>query len=338
MARNTNITIRDVANHAGVSTATVSRVISGDGYVSDATRDKVEKSIKKLGYSPSYAAQSLRTQKSTVIGLIITDIKNPFYPELVSSVEEEARNRGYSLILCNSQEDIDREIAYLDYLDSHRTDGLLICAPGFATRQRKRLRQFRGTVVLLNENAGDAEFSTVSTNNYQGGKQIGSHLKLIGHRKIFYLGTRRESEDGYPRLQGVRTGSGIDAKFIETDDFGDDLEGLAEAILQVSKPPFAVVGHNDVMAISIMHELMNRGFKIPGEISVIGYDDIELSKMVNPALTTVNQRQSQFGKWGMDLFEDVGNDKRVVKTREVTPELIIRDSSGELVKSGKGKP
>ncbi|MEY3430878.1 MAG: hypothetical protein RJB30_810, partial [Actinomycetota bacterium] len=123
MARNTNITIRDVANHAGVSTATVSRVISGDGYVSDATRDKVEKSIKKLGYSPSYAAQSLRTQKSTVIGLIITDIKNPFYPELVSSVEEEARNRGYSLILCNSQEDIDREIAYLDYLDSHRTDG-----------------------------------------------------------------------------------------------------------------------------------------------------------------------------------------------------------------------
>jgi LacI family transcriptional regulator len=297
----------------------------------------VEKSIAKLGYSPSFAAQSLRTQKSTVIGLIITDIKNPFYPELVSGVEEEARNRGFSLILCNSQEDVEREISYLDYLDSHRTDGVLICAPGMASRQRERLRKFRGTVVLLNENAGDSEFATVSTNNYQGGKQIGAYLKEIGHQKIFYIGTKRESDDGYPRLQGVRTGSGIDAKFIDSERFDGDASSLADEILRLAKPPFAVVGHNDVIAISIMHEFMNRSFSIPDEISIIGYDDIEFSKMVNPSLTTVNQRQRQFGKFGMDLFEGVRQDKGSIKSREVTPELIVRDSSGEITKSKRGK-
>ena len=125
MARSSHVTIRDVASSSRVSTATVSRVISGDGYVSAATRERVLQSIEELGYSPSFAAQSLRTKKSTVIGLVITDIKNPFYPELVSGIENEAQRRGYSLILCNSQEDGERESAYLDYLASHRTDGIL---------------------------------------------------------------------------------------------------------------------------------------------------------------------------------------------------------------------
>ena len=106
MARSSHVTIRDVASSSRVSTATVSRVISGDGYVSAATRERVLQSIEELGYSPSFAAQSLRTKKSTVIGLVITDIKNPFYPELVSGIENEAQRRGYSLILCNSQDSI----------------------------------------------------------------------------------------------------------------------------------------------------------------------------------------------------------------------------------------
>jgi len=327
MARSSHVTIRDVASSSRVSTATVSRVISGDGYVSGATRERVLHSIEKLGYSPSFAAQSLRTKKSTVIGLVITDIKNPFYPELVSGIENEAQRRGYSLILCNSQEDGERESAYLDYLASHRTDGILICVPGMANRQRNKLRKFVGPIVLLNESRVDKDFPTIAIDNFEGGRQIGEHLQKRGFKKIIYIGVARELKDGLPRFEGLKKGAGRKVDYIAPDNLLNDAEGLVTRILAQNKTPFAVVAHNDVSAIALMHEFMNRGLKIPEEVGIVGYDDIAMSALVNPALTTVNQNLDRLAHFAMNSIENLLAGKKQSKGREVLPELVIRNST-----------
>lgn len=326
-AINTHVTIRDVASSAGVSTATVSRVVSGDGYVSVATRERVEKSIKKLGYSPSFAAQSLRTKKSTVIGLVITDIQNPFYPELVGGVEDETRNKGYSLILCNAQEDIDREISYIDYLASHRTDGILICAPGMVDRHRKRLKKFTGSIVLLNENSPDSDFATVTTDNIRGGLQIGKHLKDLNVKKIFYLGSKEEAKDSYPRFEGLKRGAKAPVQFVEQERDWTHPEAWVKQIMKKAKPPFAFVAHNDISAIASMHEFMNQGLEIPRDVAIVGYDDIAMSALVNPSLTTVNQKLKLFAQLGMRTLESLLRGESGVKGLQITPELVIRDSS-----------
>ena len=125
-----------MADHAGVSTATVSRVISGVGYVSELTRERVKKSIDILDYQPSSIAQSLRSKSSKMIGLIVTDIQNPFYPELVRGIEDEVHRLGYSLVLCNSDNDNERENAYLEFLSSNRAAGIIVSADGFVNRHR----------------------------------------------------------------------------------------------------------------------------------------------------------------------------------------------------------
>ena len=332
MASNPHVTIRDVAESASVSTATVSRVLSGDGYVSLATRKRVEKSIQKLGYSPSFAAQSLRTKKSTVIGLVITDIQNPFYPELVSGVEEDARARGYSLILCNSQEDIQRESAYIDYLASHRTNGILICAPGMANRQRKRLKAFSGQVVLLNENQIDKDFTSIISDNFEGGRQIGSHLQDLNMKKIFYFGTEKEAQDGSPRYEGLKKGSRVNVEYMK--DVGDwaHPSDLVREVLKRSKPPFAVVTHNDIRAIAAMHEFINLGLEVPGDVVVVGYDDIAMSELVNPSLTTVNQKLKTLAKMALDALESlITGDSRELNL-VIKPELVIRNSSQKMNK------
>ena len=321
------MTIRDVASSSRVSTATVSRVISGDGYVSGATRERVLQSIEELGYSPSFAAQSLRTKKSTVIGLVITDIKNPFYPELVSGIENEAQRRGYSLILCNSQEDGERESAYLDYLASHRTDGILICVPGMANRQRNKLRKFVGPIVLLNESRVDKDFPTIAIDNFEGGRQIGEHLKKRGYKKIIYIGVARELKDGLPRFEGLKKGAGRKVDYIAPDNLLNDSEDLVTRILAQNKTPFAVVAHNDVSAIALMHEFMNRGLKIPEEVGIVGYDDIAMSALVNPALTTVNQNLDRLAHFAMNSIENLLAGKKQSRGREVLPELVIRNST-----------
>lgn len=334
MPRNSHVTIRDVASSARVSTATVSRVISGDGYVSAATRERVELSIKKLGYSPSFAAQSLRTKKSTVIGLVITDIQNPFYPELVSGIENEAQSRGYSLILCNSQEDSDRESAYLDYLASHRTDGILICVPGMASRQRDKLRKFIGPVVLLNESKVDVDFPTIAIDNFEGGRQIGEHLKETGYKKIVYVGVEREVKDGLPRFEGLKKGSGVKVDYISSENSVKDAAALVSTILEKNKTPLAVVTHNDMSAIALMHEFMNCGLKIPDEVGIVGYDDIAMSALVNPALTTVNQNLRKLAHLGMNTLEALLSGDKKSKGLEVSPEIVVRDSTV----SSKPKP
>lgn len=321
-------TISDVAHHAGVSTATVSRVIAGTGYVKEETRSKVQKSIDALKFQPSGIAQSLRRQSSLVIGLIVTDIQNPFYPEVVRGVEDEVQKRGYSLILCNSSEDPEREIAYLNYLASHRVDGLIVCASGVVERHRRQLSAFNGHVVIVNVTKADLKIPTVATNDFRGGELIGEHIQKCGYPQIIYIGNPKEEEDGYPRFKGVQSGAGnIPCNYVVSGEGLQAGNASVNTILQQFKPPFAVVGHNDVTAIGAMYEFIARGYKIPEEIGVVGYDNITMSQFVDPDLTTIDQNQRAFGREAMYLMDQLFANKAKIKNISLSPELVERSST-----------
>lgn len=324
-------TISDVAAHAGVSTATVSRVTAGIGYVSDATRAKVQKSIDNLKFQPSLIAQSLRRQSSAVIGLIVTDIQNPFYPELVRGIEDEVQKRGYSLILCNSADESVREEAYLNYLVSHRVDGIIICASGIMVRHRKKVKAFKGHVVLVDVYKDDIKIPTVSSDDAIGSALAGSHLAACGYPKIIYIGSAKEKHNGFPRFKGAKKGAGsTPVHFFQSEDNLASGSVVVKEILKKHKPPFGIIGHNDLTSIGAMHALTELGYKVPNEIGIVGYDNIAMSEFANPSLTTVSQEQSKLGKESMALMDQLISGKKKVKNVMITPKLIERKSTMKI--------
>ena len=330
---NEHSTISDVARVAGVSTATVSRVIAKNGYVSDRTKKKVQEAIDKLKYQPSLIAQSLRNKNTRVIGLIVTDIQNPFYPELVRGIEDEVQKRGYSLILCNSSEDPIREESYLNYLASQRADGIVVCASGVVDRQRKKLSSFEGKLVIINVPKKELKIPSVTSDDSAGGKLAAMHLVKCGYPKIIYIGVPREEKDGFPRYEAVKNGAGsVPVHYVLSDDTLVSGASVAHLILKKFKPPFGVIGHNDLVAIGAMHEFLAQKIKIPHEIGIVGYDNIAMSEFVSPSLTTVSQQQSTFGKHVMSLLEQLFNGEKNVKSISITPKLIERSSTTALSK------
>ena len=205
-----------------------------------------------------------------------------------------------------------------------------------ADRQRNKLRKFVGPIVLLNESRVDKDFSTIAIDNFEGGRQIGEHLKKRGYKKIIYIGVARELKDGLPRFEGLKKGAGRKVDYIAPDNLLNDAEDLVTRILAQNKTPFAVVAHNDISAIALMHEFMNRGLKIPEEVGIVGYDDIAMSALVNPALTTVNQNLDRLAHFAMNSIETLLAGKKRSKGREVLPELVIRNSTiNNKVQTGK---
>jgi LacI family transcriptional regulator len=333
MARqNRYATISDVATHAGVSPATVSRVISGVGYVAQATRGAVERSVAELKFQPSVIAQSLRRQRSGVVALIVTDIQNPFYPELVRGVEDEVRLLGYSLVLCNSADDPAREVSYLEFLYSQRVGGIIVCADGFLGRNRDQLLSHKGHVVLVDVDVDDRDIPTVSSQTVQGGRLAGAHIAECGYGKIIYLASPLENEGDSPRFRGIVQGAGnVPVHYVSSEV---SLEGGAlavQAIMQTFTPPFGLIAHNDLSAIGAMHAFIARGVQVPSEVGIVGYDDIAMSAYVTPSLTTVKQNQYRLGVEAMEILGSLLSGSDGVTSRNIPTELVIRSSTMKIL-------
>ena len=329
------ITISDVAHHAGVSTATVSRVIAGVGYVATKTRSKVQSSIATLNYQPSSIAQSLRRQSTKMIGLILTDIQNPFYPEMVRGIEDEVQRRGYSLILCNSDNDSDRENSYLDFLASQRAAGIIICANGVVERHRSKLLNQRAKIILVNTQKNDSELTTVVSQDFEGGEMASAHLVECGYPKVIYIANNSERKSGSRRLDGVKKGAGKTKLEIFYSD--DTLKAGSVVIKEINekfKPPYGIVAHNDLTAIGAMHELNELKIKVPEQVGIVGYDDIALSSYVSPSLTTINQNQFQMGAAAMIMLDEMIKGVKVKNKRIIKSELVVRKST-KNIKSNK---
>jgi LacI family transcriptional regulator len=325
-------TIADVAAKAGVSTATVSRVLAGVGRARPETVSRVLEAARELEYRPSEIARSLKRRSTQTLGLIITDIENPYFPQLVRSVEDAARAAGYSVLLCNAADDPEREASYLDLLVDRRVDGLVIAASSLGARQGDWLVAPPIPVVLVNTAAPEAQVPTIMSDNEAGGRLVTEHLLGLGHRRFGYLMPPPRNVDAPSRLAGVRralreAGLGPDALQVARGEalvWGGEV--AADQLLDTSPETTAFIAYNDLMAIGALRALRRRGRHVPGDASVTGFDDVALAAYVDPPLTTIAQRTEEMGRWAVERL--VGEAGVGPSSVQLPVDLRIRDSTG----------
>ena len=304
------VTIADVARRAGVSTATVSRVLSGLGGARPATRARIETAARDLGYRPSAIARSLKLRTTKTFGLIITNIENPYFPQLVRAVEDAARLDGYALLLCNAADDPGRESFYLDLLVDRRTDGVIIAASSLGERHRAWLREARIPIVLVNALARGVRLPSVTSDNRNGGFVAAAHLLDLGHRRLGVLTAGRRNADAPLRQVGVRdamsrAGLDPDALAMVVGDPGVvGGETAMSEMLDRHPGVTAIIAYNDLMAIGALRAVRARGGQVPRDVSVIGFDDVDVAAYVEPPLTTISQSTAELGRLAVRLLID----------------------------------
>lgn len=323
-------TIQDVAARAGVSTATVSRVFSGADAVAPDTRRRVQAAAEELDYRPSGVARALRRQATATLGLIVTDITNPFYPEIVRGVEDAARRRGYSLLLCNTVADPAREADCLDLMVERRVDGLLVAAGGLARRQGATLVDFPVPVVLVNAQAPAPGLSAVACDDRAGGRMATEHLRGCGHRRIVYIAGPPEAAEASQRLEAVREAADRDLLVVEGDGHFQGGERALRQALEVLAPPFGVAAHNDLSAVGALRALSSAGIGVPDPVGVVGFDDIALSAFVHPRLTTIAQDKYGMGRWAVEEVHRLLGGEAPQGTHLLGVDLVVRDSTAPL--------
>jgi LacI family transcriptional regulator len=343
-------TIHDVAARAGVSIATVSRVLSGNPTVRLDYQERVFAAAAAVGYRPSRVARSLRLRSTHSLGLIVTDILNPFFPELVRSIEDRARELGYALVLCNGAEDPEREAAYLEVLLERQVDGIIIASSSITNRQRVWLATSPVAVTLVNCDAPGSGLSTVISDNRAGGRLAIEHLLALGHRRLGYLAGRvreghREGRDtvSAERLAGVReavaaAGSGkASVTVVAGDPHGPGGEAAMAALMERAPATTGVLAFNDLMALGALRVARRRGRRVPDDLSIVGFDGLELGVYADPPLTTVAQNVRRMGHAAVESL--VTNDPAIEPGTTLLPvRLIQRASTAEAPVEHRGRP
>jgi LacI family transcriptional regulator len=299
-------TITDVARRANVSTATVSRVLSGGGAARDETRERVLAAARELGYRPSGVARSLRQRATRTLGLIVTDIENPFFPELVRTVEDAAREQGYAILLCNASDDPEREAGYLDLLVDRWVDGVVIAASNLGVRHREWLLAAPLPIVLVNSVDRAIDLPTIASDSVLGGRLAAEHLVALGHRRFGIVTAGPRNLDAPDRLRGAQSAlreAGIpssDAHVAIEEPTVAGGQRAAAAMLAGDPAVTALVAYNDLMAIGAMRAVRASERRVPDDISVVGFDDVDLAAFVDPPLTTIAQSTAEMGRWAVD--------------------------------------
>lgn len=331
------VTIKDIAKMANVSIGTVSRIInnSDEGY-SEETRERVLKIIEESGYVPNEVARGLITKRTKTLGLILPDITNPFFPDIARGAEDEANTRKYSVILCNSDNNVEKEREYIQLLNQKYVDGILFCTNPF--QENKQLWRYLGSnipVVVTDSFEIKEETYGVFVDNEMGGYLATKHLVDLGHRNIACITGPNKSRSSVQRLNGYK-------KALEEVGIPFDLDLIVEGNYKIKsgmdgvqnlkgKTYTAIFACNDLMAYGVYKELTSMGFKIPDDISVVGFDDINLSQVVHPRLTTVSQPAYEIGRKAAELLinriENTSIENRIIMFE---PELVIRESTKKI--------
>jgi len=319
------VTIKDVARAAGVSASTVSRALTAPDLVQSDTRARVERAAGQLGYQPNRAARGLITGRTGNIGLIVPDLTNPFFPGVVKGVQGRAREAGFSVFVADTDEDPAAEAGLVRAL-SKQVDGILLCSPRMSD-DHLRTAAAETTLVMLNRRVG--RIPCITIDNSDGIRQAVAHLAALGHRRIAYVAGPRASWSNRDRAKTLRTATA--AAGIELVEIGSVVPqfagGVAAADQVLAAGVTAVVAYNDLVAFGLLNWFANRGVKVPEAISVMGFDDIVLARMVSPALTTVAQPQEPIGRAGVDLLLQLLEGKEATR-REISAQLMVRHSTG----------
>ena len=338
-------TIRDVARRAGVSVATVSRVVNGSAHrVSTATRLRVLDAVSELGYQANVIAQGLKKRATRTVALIVPDISNPFFPAIARGIEDTARQRGYAVLLCNTYEDLAAEHAHLQLLRKRWVDGLIFATVGSNTAHLRSLRDDGLPVVLVARDVEGMSIDAVLVDNFRGAYEGTAHLIRLGHRRIACItgptGLRVAVERRRGYLQALAD-AGVVAQqdwFAEGDFTADGGRRAVEEFLEREVEFTALVAANDLMAIGAMEVLRAVGRRIPADVAVVGFDDITFASLVSPALTTVAQPKYRMGQLAMErLFELMDDPRSASRQTVLTPQLVVRESCGAYLRKDDGR-
>jgi LacI family transcriptional regulator len=301
------VTMRDVARMAGVSVATVSSVINGTAVVSPKSTTRVREAMRALDYRPDQVARSLKVGKTFVIGVVVPDITNVFYPEVVRGVEDAADAEGYSVILCNSNEDVQRETRHLDMLRSRRVDGVLLACSDAAS-EYERLTRWQLPLVYLDRIPEAGGHSTIATDNLEAGHLATRHLIELGHRRIAVIVGNLRLSPHRDRLEGYRqamadSGLSVREEYIRvgTQRIETGQEASRE-LLERPEPPTAILSTNNRMLLGVMRAIADLCLNCPARVSVIGFDDYAWTEHHTPKLTVVAQDSFGIGRRAMELL------------------------------------
>ena len=337
MARdNKRITMRQIAARARVSVGTVSHVINNTAGVREPVRKRVLEAIERLGYQPSLLARGLRRNQTTIIGVIIPDISNPFFPLVVRGVEDIAYQNSYRLMLCNTDNDAQKEQVYFNELRAYRMAGLIVIPS--ADSRLVRLAGSTGgeiPVICLDRCPEGWKGDSVTVGNEEGAYQAIRYLLELGHRRIACIAGQLHVTSGVERLKGFKralreAGISIAPEYIQEGRF-DRLSGYEKALmlLQFSPRPTAIFAANDLVALGVLAALRELGLRCPEDVSLVGFDDLELASFTNPALTTVAQPAYQMGaRAAALLFERLGGKDVPTQRIVMKATLKVRDSTG----------
>jgi LacI family transcriptional regulator len=338
MSVNAPVSIREVAAHAGVSVGTVSNVLNRPDIVAQSTRDRVQQAIKALGFVRNESARQLRAGRSRIIGLVVLDVANPFFTDVARGVEDEASMSGLAVILCNSDDQLAKETHYLELLEEHGVQGILI-TPVVGGDERLALLQRRGTpVVLVDSRSPSGGLCSVAVDDVLGGDVAVSHLLAAGHQRLAFVGGPVSIRQVADRRDGAlralrRAGRGpSDLQMIETPALNVSAglrAGAQIAELPAARRPTGVFCANDLIALGLLQEMTLREIGVPADIAIVGYDDIEFAAAAAVPLSSVRQPRQQLGRTAARLLleETMEPDNHTHRQVMFRPELEIRQSS-----------
>jgi LacI family transcriptional regulator len=326
--------MKDVARMAGVSTSTVSHVINNDRFVSEAIREKVEAAVKSLNYAPSALARSLKLNQTRTIGMLITASTNPFYSELVRGVERSCFERGYSLVLCNTEGDEQRMNRNLETLMQKRVDGLLLLCTETHQPSPEIMQRYPSVpTVMMDWAPFDGTSDLIQDNSLLGGDMATQHLIDKGHTRIACITGPLDKTPARLRLEGFlvamdRAGLPVPDGYQITGDFefSGGFEAMQSLLAQKDRPQAVFIG-NDAMAVGAYQALYQAGLRVPDDIAVVGYDDIELAQYMTPPLTTIHQPKDELGELAIDvLIHRIAQPGLQPQRLQLTPVLMERGS------------
>jgi len=306
------VTIYDVAKIANVSPMTVSRVINNTGRISPQTRARIKRILDELNYVPNHTARSLVLQQTKVLFLLITDITNPFYTTLSRGAEDAARKNGYRLLFGNSDETIDKEGEYINTILSSRVDGVLLAPAGDASLPNlQRLIAQDVPFVLLDREVPGIDADLILGDSKEGARTLVDHLYQLGHRRIAMVNGASTISSARQRLQGFLEGMKlndlkVEESYLHESSFKalDDDSNIEAWLKQMEPFPTAIIAGNNVLAIQSIRTLHRLGFRVPDDISVVGFDDLGPYSEIDPFLTVISQQAYQFGYIGAQMLID----------------------------------
>jgi LacI family transcriptional regulator len=335
------ITIKDIARMANVSHTTVSRALNNKSRIKNETKNKILAIASELNYQPNFIARSLVMKKTKTLGLVITNIANPFYTELAQGIEATVRGLGYNIIFCSTHSDLSTEKHYIDMLRSKGVDGIIFSSAHMDDPNILVLAEEAFPIVLVNRRTYHPivreKVDYVGIDNILGGFLAVEHLIRLGHQRIGIIGGSSESSVGFERLEGGKRALstyGLEAMgdyFLE----GDFLKGSGyrggKEFLKMAEPPTAIFATNDYMALGTYQAIVEEGQKVPENIALIGFNDIEFTAIKGVELTTIGQKKYEMGALAVKiLVEKIEGGESKPSTKEIflKPELIIRKTCG----------